>query len=59
MPVKLSPGEVHAKTLPMRTTGAGSVSFRMGFTPLEYKADSPWRAGKRAYGSSEVMIEAN
>jgi hypothetical protein len=46
--VKLAPGEAYEKTLPMRLTAAGRVSFKMGFAPVE---------SKRTYWSSEVSLE--
>jgi hypothetical protein len=55
--VKLTPGEAHEKVLWMLAKAAGMVSFRMGFTPLDYKLGSIARQGKRTYWSNETTIE--
>lgn len=61
MPVKLAPGKAYEKVLPMRATTTGLMSFRMGFTPLQFDTgDGPRKQpAKRTYWSSEVTIRAN
>jgi hypothetical protein len=55
--VTLAPGEAYEKTLPMRATAAGQVSFRMEFTPLEH--DKSFFLGRRTYWSPEVTLKVS
>jgi hypothetical protein len=62
-PVKLAPGEAYTpkKALWMQAKAEGLMSFRMGFTPLEYRPGfSGWpRPSKRTYWSSAITINVH